>query len=76
MSGRKPENAPEPELLTAAQAGAKLGLRRERVYALARRGLLPPGVIVRFGRQVRVHRDRLEKFLQSGGASYPDAESQ
>lgn len=40
----------------------------QRVYEMLRQGILPG---VRMGRQVRIDRVALEKFIENGGQSYP-----
>jgi len=52
-------------LLTIPQAAAVLGVKPKRMYDLAKR--LPPGVVLKLGGSVRVHRKRLEAWLASGG---------
>jgi len=59
------------DLLTVAETAKLLKLRQMRVYGMIRDGLLPAGVVVRFGRQIRIARPALEEFLQSGGQAYP-----
>lgn len=53
-------------LLTAKQAADVLQVPLPRVYELAR-GVLPAGVVVRIGRQVRFNGDALQKWIASGG---------
>jgi excisionase family DNA binding protein len=53
-------------LLTAKQASDVLQVPLPRVYELAR-GVLPPGVVVRIGRQVRFNGDALQKWIANGG---------
>jgi excisionase family DNA binding protein len=59
--------APEapPILVSVEEAARLLGLSRGKAYELAQRGALP---VVRFGRSVRVHRDRLEEWIDSQAA--------
>jgi hypothetical protein len=49
----------------------RLALPVHRFYALCRNGILPPGVIVRLGRQIRVDPALLEEFIARGGMSLP-----
>jgi excisionase family DNA binding protein len=51
-------------LLTANECADQLGLSVQRVYELARLGLLPS---VRFGRSVRFAQAALDDFIASGG---------
>lgn len=53
-------------LLTAKQASDVLQVALPRVYELARE-VLPPGVVVRIGRQVRFDEDALNSWIASGG---------
>lgn len=48
----------------AAQA---LGVSTPRVYDMIRVGILPPGVAVRLGRELRIDADRLESWVSAGG---------
>jgi excisionase family DNA binding protein len=48
-----------PELLTATEAAAWLGVSPWGVYDMARRGVLP---VIRFGRHVRIPRAALAKL--------------
>jgi hypothetical protein len=43
---------------------------RLRAYQLARENVLPPGVVLRLGRQIRFDLHRLEDWLESGGAGF------
>lgn len=56
-------------MLKDAQFVARLlSIPLQRVYAMARAGIFPAGVIVRFGnRQIRFDEDRLTRWLQAGG---------
>ena len=58
------------KLLLAAEAAAILRVTENRVYELAKRGVLP---CVRIGRQVRFPEDRLLAWLEAGG-SPPEAD--
>ncbi len=40
-------------------------------YAAIREGLLPPGVVVRFGRRILINEVKLEQFIDNGGAALP-----
>ena len=51
-----------PRCLDIPQVATILGIRVGRAYELARRGLIPS---VKLGRQVRVDRIALERFLSS-----------
>jgi hypothetical protein len=49
----------------------RCGVTPARFYDLARENFFPPGVVVRFGRQIKVNPDRLEEFIAGGGAALP-----
>jgi excisionase family DNA binding protein len=52
-------------LLLAAEAAALLRLSENRVYELAKRGLIP---CVRIGRQIRFPEDKLLAWIEAGGS--------
>lgn len=52
-------------------AAKRLNITEQRAYQLAREGILPDGVIVRLGRQIRIDPDKLEEFIKSGGQALP-----
>lgn len=49
----------------------RLGITEARTYQLIREGILPEGVVVRLGRQIRIDPDELESFIRNGGKSLP-----
>ena len=55
----------EPELLNADELAALLRINRPRAYELMRENKIAG--VVRLGRQVRVLRSELQRFLESGG---------
>ena len=58
--------------MVQARRGAEiLGVSEQRVYELVRTGILPPGVVVRLGRQVRIDEDALREWIAAGGQSLP-----
>lgn len=59
------------DLRTAEYGAKRIGVDRQRFYELARRNVLPPGVVVRLGRQLRVNPQRLEEFIEAGGQTLP-----
>ncbi len=59
---------PFTQLLTANALAKHLGVSRQRVYELARLGLLP---CVRLGRAVRFAPQAVEAWISGGGASLP-----
>ena len=56
-------------LLTVEEAARALGVSKMRGYALVRDGILPAGVAVRLGRQVRVDARALREFIARGGSA-------
>ena len=54
-------------LITVPEAADLLRVSPARAYELVRTGVLPPGVGVRLGRQVRIDREKLESWLAEGG---------
>ncbi|HLW61186.1 MAG TPA: helix-turn-helix domain-containing protein [bacterium] len=56
-------DASEPLLIKVAEAARIIGISPRRLYDLAARGALPPGMAIRFGRSVRVSRPRLLAWL-------------
>jgi len=65
---------PARRLVTAADVAELLfgsRARVNRVYTLAREGILPDGVVVvRLGRSVRFNPDGLDRFLAAGGRAH------
>jgi excisionase family DNA binding protein len=59
------------QLQTIQPAAKRIGVSKLRLYELVRSGVLPPGVVVRLGRHIRINPERLEEFIASGGASLP-----
>jgi hypothetical protein len=51
--------------------GPMLPVTYTRGMDLIRKGVFPPGVIVRLGRQVFIDTSRLEQFIRSGGKALP-----
>jgi excisionase family DNA binding protein len=64
------EGYTQPLLLTVTEAAGLLGLSPCRLYALIAERQLPPGVVIRFGRAVRVSRVPFLRWLhgESRGA--------
>jgi excisionase family DNA binding protein len=58
-------------LLTARQTSEVLQVKLPRVYELARE-VLPAGVVVKIGRQVRFDESALNAWLASGGTLIND----
>jgi len=45
-----------------------LDLPLQRVYAMARKGDFPPGVMVRFGKTLRWNEELLTEWIKAGGS--------
>ena len=52
------------KLLRIPEVAQMLDVSVQRAYELARTDMLP---VVRVGRQVRVHPEKLQKWIESGG---------
>ena len=48
-----------------------LSCNRQRFYSLVRTGVLPLGVVVHLGRRIFINSEKLEEFLDRGGAPVP-----
>ena len=60
------------ETLKDARYGAeRLKLSLNTFYEIAAQGILPPGVIIRLGRRVRVNPKKLDEFIETGGVGHP-----
>lgn len=55
-------------LLNVDEAAKLLGVNKQRMYELART-ILPPGVVVRFNRQVRFDLKALQDWIHAGGTA-------
>ena len=55
-------------LVNADEAAKVLGVNKQRMYELART-VLPPGVVVRFNRQVRFDLKALQEWINDGGTA-------
>ncbi len=67
ISRLEQELAEEKQLVKAQYVCRILNIPKPRVYQLARSNLLPPGVVVRIGRQVRFDLDALMQWIARGG---------
>ena len=56
------------KLLVVKDVAEILGVKEERVYALAREGIIPT---VRLGRQYRWSAEKIQEFIDNGGKSFP-----
>ncbi len=58
--------------LTRVKKGAQvLAVSEGRLYEMIRPGLLPPGVVVHLGRQIRIDEDALAAWIKGGGQALP-----
>ena len=55
------------KLLRLPEVAEILDLKEDRVYALAREGILP---VVHVGRQLRVDPDKLSEWIDNGGKAF------
>ena len=55
------------KLLRIPEVAHILDVQEARVYEMARAGILPRGVVVRLGRQLRVDEARFRQWLAAGG---------
>jgi len=55
-------------LLRVGEVAEVTGLSEARIYDLMRQGVLP---CVRLGRQLRIDKDMLNRWIESGGQSLP-----
>lgn len=58
-------------LMSAKETAEFMGISKDRVLTLARENVLPPGVVVRLGRQVRFNADKLAEWIDTGGQALP-----
>ena len=58
------QEAKTSNLMTVSEVATFLNMKQDKVYSLAREGILPT---VRLARQIRFSRDALEKFINEGG---------
>ena len=56
-------------LISANEAADVLDRPPHAVYRMVREEILPPGVVVRFGRTVRFNRVALINFVERGGTA-------
>jgi len=55
----------QPSLMTPDEGAEYLRITKDRFYDMVRKGMLPG--VVRLGRQIRIRRDMLDSFCESGG---------
>jgi excisionase family DNA binding protein len=67
MIQREPGELRIKPLRTAEEIAPILRVKPERVYEMARLGILPKGVVIKLGRQVRFDEERLREWMQNGG---------
>jgi hypothetical protein len=57
-------------LLKVSQAREVLGKKSDgAVYHMVKRGLIPPGPLVRFGREIQFNEDLLIEWIKNGGTA-------
>ena len=61
----------ESKLESVSYGSKRVGVSIDRFYTLVRQGIFPPGVVVHLGRQIRVHPEKLERFIENGGKALP-----
>jgi excisionase family DNA binding protein len=59
-------------LIPLKDAAGRLGITYDHAAELARQGILPPGVVVRLGRLVKVNPEKLDTWLEQGGQPLSD----
>lgn len=65
------EQMSDKQLQPASYGIKRTGLPAPRFYDYVRRGVIPPGVAIRFGRCVYVDPEKLEEFIAAGGQALP-----
>lgn len=59
------------KLLSVEDVARICGISRTRVYNLVRDGVIPNGVVVHLGRQIRFHAENLNAWIERGGQTFP-----
>jgi excisionase family DNA binding protein len=59
-------------LIPLKDAAERLGISYPHAADLARTGALPPGVVVRVGRLVKVNPEKLDAWMDEGGQALSD----
>ena len=59
------------KLVDAGRVAEILGVSQARTYELARTRILPDGVVVRLGRQIRFDEQSLVEWIRGGGEALP-----
>lgn len=59
------------KLESVGYASERIGVSIDRFYDLVRLGIIPAGVVVRIGRQIRINPTKLEQFIETGGRGLP-----
>lgn len=54
------------KLRTVSYMAPRLDLKKQQLYALVRQDFFPPGIVIRFNRQIRFNESRLIDFLEGG----------
>ena len=58
------------KLIRVPQLSRMLDVPEWRAYEIIRLGILPPGVVVRLGRQIRLNEQRLREWMDTGGQGH------
>lgn len=58
-------------LTTVEWAAGYLGVSQQRVYEMVRLGIIPAGVAIRLGRQIRISEEGLRDWVAAGGQALP-----
>jgi excisionase family DNA binding protein len=59
------------KLITVQWAAGFLNVSQQRVYEMVRLGIIPAGVAVRLGRQIRISEEGLREWVAAGGQALP-----
>ena len=59
------------KLIRIAVGADMMDVSEQRAYEMVRVGIIPPGVAVRLGRQVRFAEDELRQWIAAGGQALP-----
>lgn len=59
----------EKRLVIAQRAADVLGVKKQRIYQIVRKKVLPAGIVVHIGRQLRFDLDALQNWIERGGST-------
>jgi len=66
---------PLANLVSLRFASELLGISYDRAHTLVVRRVLPAGVVVRLGKVIRIDKDRLKAWIETGGSGIPRREA-